>query len=44
MAIKNKGKSSTKHKVEDIRGSYKFTYIKFNFSFLMSNNDFNLGK
>ena len=40
MVIKSKGKKSVKHKIEEIKGSYKFTYIKFNFSFLTSNNSF----
>ena len=42
MVIKSKGKKSVKHKIEEIKGSYKFTYIKFNFSFLTSNNSFNI--
>ncbi|WP_297429950.1 hypothetical protein [Clostridium sp.] len=41
MAIKSKSTGHKKHKVEEIKGSYKFTYIKFNFSFLTTNKQYN---
>ncbi|SFF67965.1 hypothetical protein SAMN04487885_106108 [Clostridium cadaveris] len=41
MAIKKKNKETKKHKVEEIKGSYKFNYIKFNFSFLSTNSKYN---
>ncbi|MDK0719586.1 hypothetical protein P7A74_16445 [Clostridium perfringens] len=42
--LKSKKKKKTeKTKIEDIKGSYKFKYLKFNFSFL-SNNKYGLKK
>ena len=38
MKLKTK---KEKYKVEDIKGSYKFTHLKFNFSFLTSNSKYN---
>lgn len=33
---------SQKHKKEEIKGSYNFLYLKFNFSFLSTNKQYNL--
>lgn len=35
-----KKKSSEKTNIEDIKGSYKFKYLKFNFSFLSNNSTY----
>lgn len=43
--IKSKKKKSNEKKtIEDIKGSYKFKYLKFSFSFLSTNSTYNLKK
>ncbi|EPY2302228.1 Uncharacterised protein [Clostridium sporogenes] len=44
--LKNKKatKPSKKINSNEIKGSYKFKYLKFNFSFLSTNSDYNLEK
>lgn len=41
MGIQRKNVKSQKHKIEEIKGSYKFLYIKFNFSFLSNSKQYN---
>lgn len=41
MGLQRKNVKSRKHKIEEIKGSYKFLYIKFNFSFLSNNKQYN---
>jgi len=41
MGIKRIKTKHQKHNVEEIKGSYKFSYIKFNFSFLSTNKQYN---
>ncbi|MGV3027079.1 hypothetical protein ACED96_15365 [Clostridium thermobutyricum] len=41
---RKKSKTNEKTNIEDIKGSYKFKYVKFNFSFLTTNNTYNFKK
>ena len=44
MAKIKKKKQNKKKTIEDIKGSYEFKYLKFNFSFLSTNNKYNFKK